>query len=313
MHMNIGVLGTGFGAYHAQLWTTMDRVDKVIIFGRNEAKLQELKQSLGVEITTHIDDIMLDSSIDVIDICLPSNLHRQYAVDALKHGKHVFCETPVCFNLEDALAMKEAEQLYDSRILVNQFIKFDPAYKYLYEATHNEKYGKLLSLTLKRETPPLWGDLGLHAIATKLMIHELDFVTWMLGTMELHSVWGTDGGKSDHALVRAIFQQTNVSVEIVVSSQMPTSYPFSVGYEAYFEQGKLVYQESDNMNGTVESSLIEYTNVGKQEFLLDPVNPYEKSLEHALQSLEEDTLSVIELEAAMQAIELAIWIGKKLV
>lgn len=70
--MNIGVLGTGFGAYHAQLWTTMDRVDKVIIFGRNEAKLQELKQALGVEITTNIDDIMLDSTINVIDICLPS-------------------------------------------------------------------------------------------------------------------------------------------------------------------------------------------------------------------------------------------------
>lgn len=311
--MNIGVLGTAFGAYHAQLWTTMDRVDKVIIFGRNEAKLQELKQSLGVEITTDIDDIMLDSTIDVIDICLPSNLHRQYAVEALKHGKHVFCETPVCFNLEDALAMKDTEQLYDSRILVNQFIKFDPAYKYLYEATHNEKYGKLISLNLKRETPPLWGDLGLHAIATKLMIHELDFVTWMLGTMQLHSVWGSDGGKSDQALVRAIFERTNVSVEIVVSSQMPTSYPFSVGYEAYFEQGKLVYQESDNMNGAVESSLIEYTNVGKQELLLDPVNPYEKSLEHALQSLVEGSSSIIELVHAIQALELAICIEKKLV
>ncbi|KTD86517.1 Gfo/Idh/MocA family protein [Paenibacillus etheri] len=311
--MNIGVLGTGFGAYHAQLWTTMDRVDKVIIFGRNEAKLQELKQSLGVEITTNIDDIMLDSTIDVIDICLPSFLHRQYAVDALKNGKHVFCETPVCYNLEDALAMKEAEQLYDSRVLVNQFIKFDPAYKYLYEATHNKKYGKLLSLTLKRETPPLWGDLGLHAIATNLMIHELDFVTWMLGPMEPHSVWGTDGGKSTQALVRTIFQQPNVSAEIVVSSQMPVSYPFTVGYEAYFEQGKLVYQESDNMNGSVESSIIEYTSSGKQEVLLDPANPYEKSMEHALQCLEDGSSSIIELDHAIQAIKLAIIIEKKLV
>lgn len=311
--MNIGVLGTGFGAYHAQLLTTMDRVDKVIIFGRNEAKLQELKQALGVEITTNIDDIMLDSTIDVIDICLPSFLHRQYAVDALKHGKHVFCETPVCYNLEDTLAMKEAEQLYDSRILVNQFIKFDPAYKYLYEATHNEKYGKLLSLTLKRETPPLWGDLGLHAIATNLMIHELDFVTWMLGSMEPHSVWGSDGGKSNQALVRAIFQQSHVSAEIVVSSQMPASYPFTVGYEAYFEQGKLVYQESDNMNGAVESSLIEYTAVGKQDLLLEPANPYGKSLEYALQCLVEGSSSIIELDNAIQAIELGICIEKKLV
>lgn len=311
--MNIGVLGTGFGAYHAQLWTTMDQVDKVIIFGRNEAKLQELKQSLGVEITTNIEDIMLDSTIDVIDICLPSILHRQYAVDGIKNGKHVFCETPVCYNLEDALAMKEAEQLYDSRILVNQFVKFDPAYKYLYEATLNEKYGKLLSLTLKRETPPLWGDLGLHSIAANLMIHELDFVTWVLGSMEPNLVWGTDGGKSDQALVRAIFQQPNVSVEILVSSQMPTSYPFSVGYEAYFEQGKLIYQESDNMNGAVESSLIEYTAAGKQDLLLEPANPYEKSMEHALQCLLEGRSSIIELDHAMQAIELAISIEKKLV
>ncbi|WP_440960042.1 Gfo/Idh/MocA family protein [Paenibacillus nitricinens] len=311
--MNIGVLGTGFGAYHAQLWTAMDRVDKVIIFGRNEAKLQKLKQALGVEITTHIDDIMLDSTIDVIDICLPSNLHRQYAVDALMHGKHVFCETPICFNLEDALAMKEAEQLYDSRILVNQFIKFDPAFKYLYETTHNEKYGKLLSLTLKRETPPLWGDLGLHAIATKLMIHELDFVTWMLGSIEPNFVWGTDGGKSDQAIVRAVFQQSNRYAEIIVSSQMPATYPFSVGYEAYFEQGKLVYQESDNMNGAVESSLIEYTAAGKLDLLLEPANPYQKSLEYALQCLIEDSSSIIELDNAIQAIELAICIEKKLV
>ncbi|MEK5397343.1 Gfo/Idh/MocA family protein [Paenibacillus sp. FSL K6-2859] len=311
--MNIGVLGTGFGAYHAQLWTAMDRVDKVIIFGRNEAKLQKLKQALGVEITTHIDDIMLDSTIDVIDICLPSNLHRQYAVDALMHGKHVFCETPICFNLEDALAMKEAEQLYDSRILVNQFIKFDPAFKYLYETTHNEKYGKLLSLTLKRETPPLWGDLGLHAIATKLMIHELDFVTWMLGSIEPNFVWGTDGGKSDQAIVRAVFQQSNRYAEIIVSSQMPATYPFSVGYEAYFEQGKLVYQESDNMNGAVESSLIEYTAAGKLDLLLEPANPYQKSLEYALQCLIEGSSSIIELDNAIQAIELAICIEKKLV
>jgi predicted dehydrogenase len=311
--MNIAVLGTGFGAYHAQLWTKMDRVDKVIIFGRNEAKLQKLKQTLGVEITTNIDDIMLDSTIDVIDICLPSILHRQYAIDALKNGKHVFCETPVCLNIEDALAMKEAEQLYDLRILVNQFIKFDPAYKYLYEAIHHEKYGKLLSLTLKRETPPLWGDLGLQTITTKLMIHELDFVTWMLGTTELNFVWGTDGGKSDQAIVRAVFQQSNVSVEIIVSSQMPTTYPFSVGYEAYFEQGKLVYQECDNMNGSVASSFIEYNASGKQELLLDPANPYEKSIEHALQCLEDGTLSIIELDHAIHAIELAIRIEKKLV
>lgn len=159
----------------------------------------------------------------------------------------------------------------------------------------------------------MWGDLGLHSIAANLMIHELDFVTWVLGSMEPNLVWGTDGGKSEQALVRTIFQHPNVSAEIVVSSQMPAAYPFSVGYEAYFEQGKLSYQESDDMKGTVERSFIEYTSSGKQELLIDPANPYEKSIEHALQCLEDGTSSVIELDHALQAIELAIKIEKKLV
>lgn len=311
--MKIGVLGTGFGAYHAELLTKINGVNKVVVFGRNEAKLQELKQALGVEITTSIEDIMLDSTIDVIDICLPSTLHRQYAIDALRNGKHVFCETPICYNIEDTLAMKEAEQQYGRRILVNQFIKFDPAYKYLYETTRNEKYGKLLAFTLKRETPPLWGDLGLQSIATNLMIHELDFVTWLLGSMEAYYVWGTDGENSEEALVRTIFHKNNVSAEIVVSSQMPTGYPFSVGYEAYFTQGKLVYQENDHMNGTVDKSLIEYTSSGKQELLLEQADPYEKSIAHSLLCLEDNTKSIIELDYALQAIKLAIEIEKKLV
>lgn len=311
--MNIGVLGTGFGAYHAKLWMKMERINRVIVFGRNEAKLEQLKESLGVEITTNIEDIMLDPTIDIVDICLPSNLHRSYAVDALKNGKHVFCETPLCYSLEDAQVMKDAAQRYSTRILVNQFIKFDPAYSYLYDSTTNEKYGKLLSFTLKRETPPLWGDLGLHSIATNLMIHELDFITWMLGATDDYSVWGTAGENNEQALVRSHFHKPNLYAEIIVSSQMPAAYPFSVSYEAYFEKGKLVYHESDDMNGAVEASLMEYTSSGTQQLFLELANPYEKSLEHALRSLEDGSSSIIELDHALQAIELAIEIRKKLV
>lgn len=186
--MNIGVLGTGFGAYHAKLWIESDRIDRVVVYGRNESKLQKLKEELGVEITNCIDDLILNPEIDVIDICLPSHLHKQYAVQALKHGKHVFCETPVCLTLEDAAAMRHAEKQYGRRILVNQFIKFEPAYSYLQHAFQERKYGKLLSLVLKRETPPLWGDLGLSSITTNLMIHELDYVTGLVGQANLLSV-----------------------------------------------------------------------------------------------------------------------------
>ncbi|KAF6618147.1 Gfo/Idh/MocA family oxidoreductase, partial [Paenibacillus sp. EKM208P] len=91
--MNIGILGTGFGAYHASLLNNHPKVNRIMVFGRNETKLQKLKEELNVEVTQNIEDILLDPDVDIVDLCLPSQLHRSYAVDALKHGKHVFCET----------------------------------------------------------------------------------------------------------------------------------------------------------------------------------------------------------------------------
>ncbi|KWX78417.1 dehydrogenase [Paenibacillus riograndensis] len=309
--MNIGILGTGFGAYHASLLAKMEGVTRIVIFGRNEAKLGKLKKELGVEITTSIEAIISDPSLDLIDICLPSHLHSQYAIQALQAGKHVFCETPVCLSSADALAMRQAEERYGQRIMVNQFIKFDHAYTRLYESVNSGQYGKLLHVTLKRETAPLWGDLGLSKIAANLMIHELDMVTWLLGNPPISSIWGSSS-KDGQALVHADFDTPQFSAEILVSSQMPEAYPFSVGYEAYFEQAKLVFHEVDYPDGKVEATLYEYGPAGKQEIVLDQGNPYEKSLRYALQSFTDGTPSIISLEHAANAAEAAFEITRKL-
>ncbi|WP_438497536.1 Gfo/Idh/MocA family oxidoreductase [Paenibacillus sp. IHBB 3054] len=181
----------------------LEFVDRVVVFGRNEAKLLKLREELGVEITMSIEDIMSDPGMDVIDICLPYALHKTYAVEAMRCGKHVFCETPVALESEDVQAMLHAEQQYGRRILVNQFIKLDYAYEYLYKAVQEASYGKLLHVTLRRETAPLWGDLGLSMIAANLMIHDLDFIAWLLDSPAPSAVWGTTGGNEGQALVHA--------------------------------------------------------------------------------------------------------------
>lgn len=303
--MNIGILGTGFGAYHASVLKKMEGVERIIVFGRNEEKLGKLKEALGVEITMSIGEIINDPALDVVDICLPSALHKTYAVEALKSGKHVFCETPVALEVEDAQIMLDAEQLYGRRILVNQFIKFDYAYEYLYEAVREAKYGKLLHVNLRRETAPIWGDLGLSAIAASLAIHELDYIGWLLEAPEPSAVWGISGGTDGQALVQASFHQPDVSANIMVSSQMPMSYPFTISYEAYFEQAKLVFQESSYPNGDLEASLTRYTSNGKESIPLVPNDPYEKTLRAALHCLQSGTDSILSMQHAFASLQLA--------
>lgn len=155
--MNIGILGTGFGAYHASLLKQMEFVNRIVVFGRNEDKLLKLKEELGVEVTTSIEDILSDPEVDVIDLCLPSALHKIYAVEALRRGKHVFCETPVVLEPEEGRELLDAEQRYGRRILVNQFIKFDYAYEYLEQSARESAYGQLLHVSFRRDRTGVGG------------------------------------------------------------------------------------------------------------------------------------------------------------
>ncbi|WP_238651648.1 Gfo/Idh/MocA family protein [Paenibacillus piscarius] len=303
--MNIGVLGTGFGAYHASLLKQMEFVDRIIVFGRNEGKLRKLKEELGVEITMDAEDILSNPSIDVIDICLPSALHTRYALEALDRGKDVFCETPAVLGLEDGETLLQAEERTGRRVLVNQFIKFDYAYEYLEQAVREETYGKLLHLSMRRETAPLWGDLGLSAIAPKLMIHELDFIAWLMDSPVPSAVWGTSGGKDGQALVLASFLQPKWSTQLTVSSLMPGSYPFTIGYEAYFEHAKLEFHECSGANGVLEASLTAYTSGGQAAIPLIPNDPYAKSLRHALLCLRNGTDSNLSLRQALKSLKVA--------
>ncbi|MGM1022334.1 MAG: hypothetical protein ACQEXV_17780 [Bacillota bacterium] len=45
--MNIGILGTGFGAYHPSLLNNNAQVNRIVVFGRNETKLDKLKKELN--------------------------------------------------------------------------------------------------------------------------------------------------------------------------------------------------------------------------------------------------------------------------
>lgn len=93
---------------------------------------------------------------------------------------------------------------------------------------------------------------------------------------------------------------------------MPESYPFTVGYEAYFEKAKLVFHESD-LNGKTEPVLTEYTASGQQEVILEGVNPYAKSIEHAIHSFQDNTESFSTLEQSLQSLHLAIEMKQRLV
>lgn len=78
---------------------------------RHEEHLDECRAEFGcVKVYRGYLDILKDPEVDAVYIPLPNSMHKEWAIAAARHGKHVLCEKPMALTPEDAEAMIAAAQ-----------------------------------------------------------------------------------------------------------------------------------------------------------------------------------------------------------
>ena len=303
--MKVGILGTGFGAYHAELFSSIKDVDTIYVFGRNPDKIKELEVRLGIHPVTDINEIMENDEIDLVDICLPSDLHCTYAIQALEHNKHVLCETPVALTIADAIAMQKAQQNSGKHLMVDLFIRFEHAYSILANLVQTGEYGKLRKLQIQRNTAPIWGDLGPNNIVTALMIHDIDFVSYLLGSPENIQTAKTLG-KEGECSVSVLCSYSNAFAEINASSMMPIGYPFAVSYEAILDNAVIRYYEDryNDENGRIDTKLTLYTENSCKD-ILPQNNCYFEMIQYAVKMVQSTEKPINDINDAVMSLEMA--------
>ena len=151
--MKTAILGTGFGKEHAKLFCQEKLVDEIIIWGRNPEKLKEIENEFGVKTTTDMDSIFNDVSIELVDVCLPAKLHAEYAVKALRAGKHVFVEMPLADTVENGRKIKD---MANASTLITETASQKPGEPIsslsCHKAACNLKQHRILKYTLTTET-----------------------------------------------------------------------------------------------------------------------------------------------------------------
>ena len=108
--MKIALLGTGFGQAHAAVYAARPDVDEVVVFGRTPQKLTKIGDQFGFATSTDLDAVITDAAVDLVDICLPTGLHADTAVRAMRAGKDVLIELPLATTLDDAHRIVAAQQ-----------------------------------------------------------------------------------------------------------------------------------------------------------------------------------------------------------
>jgi predicted dehydrogenase len=95
--------------HNAPTWTRWS------FFGRTPEKLAQISDDFGFATTTDLDALIGDTSVDLVDICLPTRLHADVAVRALHASKDVLIELPLADTLDDAARIVAAQRPPDGR------------------------------------------------------------------------------------------------------------------------------------------------------------------------------------------------------
>lgn len=119
--VRVGIVGGGFMArthslaYRAAPLHHGDElplIQQVRLADVNEQAAQRAAAAYGWrEATGDWREITRAPDIDLVDIVTPNDSHAEIAVDAARHGKHIFCEKPLSNTLEGAKTMHAAAQV----------------------------------------------------------------------------------------------------------------------------------------------------------------------------------------------------------
>lgn len=241
--LNVAIIGYKFmGKAHSNAWLQaarfFDLPAKIVLkvaCGRNESAVREFADNWGwEEVETDWRKVVTRPDIDVIDISLPQHLHYEVAMEAAKHGKHIFCEKPMCFTLEQAREMVAAAESSGIVHYLNHNYRRTPAILLAKQLIEQDKVGTIfhwrcayqqdwivdpnfpLTWHLQKETAhagPQW-DLNSHSVdLARFLIGEISTVSCLTQNFIKHRPLPGEGAATFSAGSGGSTEMGEVTVE----------------------------------------------------------------------------------------------------
>ena len=120
--INIAIIGAGNFAtsiHLPNLWRMKDKYRIYAIMNKTPHKAKAIAEQYDSHFATcNIDDVLSDKNVDSVLIATRHDLHGEYVLKALKAGKNVFVEKPLCIKEEDLKAIKD---FYNSKLKTQNF------------------------------------------------------------------------------------------------------------------------------------------------------------------------------------------------
>jgi predicted dehydrogenase len=261
--VRIGIVGIGFMGYtHFEGARKLKGAKVTAIATRDPKKLAgdwtSIQGNFGPrgghvntsKLKTYSDyrELLADPEIDLVDVCLPTDLHERVVLESLAAGKHTIVEKPIAIDLKAADRMVRASQRAGRMLMVGHVLPFFPEFQFAAHAIRSGQYGKLLAAHFRRViTPPRWSSemsdfRRLGGWGIDLHIHDNHFISLICGVPSAVFSRGlAQNGLVNHVHSQYIYNQADLAVSCVSGGIAARGLEFGHGFEIYLERATLVY------------------------------------------------------------------------
>src|SRR5690606_31501893 len=111
--LKLGMIGAGMIAHrHCEEIHAHGQASVVAVADPSAERANDLKEKHGlVRVYEKAEDLIADPDLDAVTIAVPNLFHAEYAIAALRAGKHVMLDKPFALSLSEAEAVaREVEK-----------------------------------------------------------------------------------------------------------------------------------------------------------------------------------------------------------
>lgn len=181
--LRVGVIGCGgMGKDHIRRLT--DRIQGAEVVAVSDVFEESAKAAAaicGAKVYTDANDLIHDDDVDAVFIVSPGFAHVESLLEAIKVGKRIFCEKPLCTTAEDCLKVVQAEEAAGKHLIQLGFMRrYDKGYVQVKEALATGEYGQPLILHCTHRNPEVGTNYNTPMAVHDTAIHEIDVLHWLV-------------------------------------------------------------------------------------------------------------------------------------
>jgi len=153
--VGVAVVGVGFvgGQAHVPSFKKIEGSDLIALGATTEKRVKPLAEQFGVKYYLDFDKLLEDPKIQAVVLAVPTPMHYDLAMKAIRKGKHVLCEMPLAATVDKAKELGRAAEKAKVILMPILQFRFAPIYTRTKEMIESGLIGKPIAFHFREFIP----------------------------------------------------------------------------------------------------------------------------------------------------------------